>query len=349
MSDIHIRKVGRTGRITLARPEALNALTYEMCLEIDAALKAWARDTDVTMLVIDAEGDKAFCAGGDIAEMYAAGRAGDFDYGRRFWRDEYRMNARLCEFPKPVASFMQGFTMGGGVGVGGHGSHRVVGESAQIAMPECSIGLIPDVGGSLILSRASGRLGTYLGLTGARMGPGDAIHAGFADFYIPEAEWPALISALERTGEWAMIDKSGQTPPESPLKAKAAEIDANFGGERLRDVLNALDAADSPFAAESLAMLERNCPLSMGCTVEILHRLRGPGATIRRALETEYRFTSRCMEQGDFLEGIRAAIIDKDKSPVWSDDLRDLKQIRVTRMLMPLVAEKLTFAEEAGA
>lgn len=349
MSDIHIRKVGRTGRITLTRPKALNALTYEMCLEIDAALKAWARDTGVTMLVIDAEGDKAFCAGGDIAEMYATGRAGDFDYGRRFWRDEYRMNARLFEFPKPVASFMQGFTMGGGVGVGGHGSHRVVGDSSKMAMPECGIGLIPDVGGSLILSRAPGRLGTYLGLTGARMGPGDAIHAGFADCYIPESEWPALISVLERTGEWAMIDKSCEIPPESPLKDKAAEIDALFGGTTLRDVVNALDAADTEFAAETLKLIARNCPLSMGCTVEIQNRLRGPGATIRRALETEYRFTSRCMEHGDFLEGIRAAIIDKDKSPVWSDDLRDLKPTRVTRMLMPLVGEKLTFAEEAGA
>lgn len=349
MSDIRIRKVGRTGRITLTRPRALNALTYEMCLAIDAALRAWARDADVAMLVIDAEGDKAFCAGGDIAEMYATGRAGDFDYGRRFWRDEYRMNARLFEFPKPVASFMQGFTMGGGVGVGGHGSHRVVGDTSKMAMPECGIGLIPDVGGSLILSRAPGRLGVYLGLTGARMGPGDAIHAGFADCYIPEAEWPALISVLERTGEWAMIDKSCEAPPKSPLKDRAAEIDGLFGGERLRDVLNALDAADSAFATETLKLIERNCPLSMGCTVEMLNRLRGPGATIRRALETEYRFTSRCMEHGDFLEGIRAAIIDKDKSPVWSDDLRDLKQIRVTRMLMPLVGEKLTFAEEAGA
>ena len=117
MTDISIRKTGRAGRITLSRPEALNALTHDMCLAIDAALREWAADTDVAMLIIDAEGEKAFCAGGDIAEMYASGLRGDYEYGRRFWRDEYRMNARLFQFPKPVASFMQGFTMGGGVGV----------------------------------------------------------------------------------------------------------------------------------------------------------------------------------------------------------------------------------------
>ena len=127
MDDIWIRKEGRAGRITLSRPKALNALTYAMCRQIDAALIGWAGDPDVALVLIDAEGDRAFCAGGDIAEMYATGTAGDFDYGRRFWADEYRMNARLAEFPKPVASFLQGFTMGGGVGVGCHGSHRIVG------------------------------------------------------------------------------------------------------------------------------------------------------------------------------------------------------------------------------
>lgn len=347
MSDISIRKAGRTGRITLTRPGALNALTYEMCLAIDAALKDWAEDPDVAMLVIDAEGEKAFCAGGDIAEMYATGRRGDFDYGRRFWRDEYRMNARLFEFPKPVASFMQGFTMGGGVGVGCHGSHRVVGDSSRMAMPECGIGLVPDVGGSLILARAPGRLGEYLGLTGARMGPGDAIHAGFADYYIPEADWPALIARLEETGDWTLIDAAARPAPESPLKAQQAEIDDNFGGETLLDVLNALDAGDGEFAVGARKLLSRNSPLAMGATLEMIHRLRGPGGTIRRALETEYRFTARAMEHGDFLEGIRAAIIDKDKSPTWSDDLRGLKPARVSAMLRPLGDDGLTFEEDA--
>ena len=346
MSDISIRKTGRTGRITLTRPKALNALSYAMCMEIDAALKTWANDDDVAMLVIDAEGDKAFCAGGDIQEMYDTGKAGDFDYGRRFWRDEYRMNARMHEFPKPVASFLQGFTMGGGVGVGCHGSHRVVGETAQIAMPECGIGLVPDVGGSLILAQAPGRLGEYLGLTAARMGPGDAILAGFADYYIPEHDWPGLIAELEQTGDWNLIDEWASTPPPAQLEKMAPEIDATFGGETLRDILNALDNAGTEFAAKAKKQLSRNCPLSMGCAVQMIHRLRGPAATIRRALETEYRFTYRCMEHGDFIEGIRAAIIDKDRNPQWSDDLYDLKGLRVSQMLMPLGADALTFEEE---
>ena len=159
MSDIDIRVTGSAGRITLTREKALNALSYDMCMAIDAALKDWATNDAVKIVVIDARGEKAFCAGGDIAELYATGTKGDYDYGRTFWRDEYRLNARLSEFPKPIVSFMQGFVMGGGVGVGCHVSHRVVEDATQIAMPECGIGLVPDVGGSLLLARAPGRLG----------------------------------------------------------------------------------------------------------------------------------------------------------------------------------------------
>ncbi len=178
MTDIDIRQQGRAGRITLNRPKALNALTYDMIRAIEAALDAWRDDDAVKLILIDAIGDRAFCAGGDIADLYRTGTAGDFAYGQQFWRDEYRMNAKLAEYPKPVVSFLQGFTMGGGVGVGCHASHRIVGDTSQIAMPECGIGLVPDVGGSLILARAPGHLGEYLGLTASRMGPGDAIHVG---------------------------------------------------------------------------------------------------------------------------------------------------------------------------
>lgn len=350
--DIAIRKTGRSGRkigrITLQRPKALNALTWEMCLQIDAALKDWAQDDEVAMLVIDAKGERAFCAGGDIAEMYETGTQGDFDYGRRFWRDEYRMNARLFEFPKPVASFLQGFTMGGGVGVGCHGSHRVVGDTSMIAMPEVGIGLVPDVGGSLLLARALGRLGEYLGTTGARMGPGDAIHAGFADYYIPEENWPALIGALEETGDWEQIDAAALPPPTGPIAAAQPEIDRLFSGERLSDVLIDLRASEGDVAREALKLMSRNAPLSMACAIEMVHRLRGPAAEIRRALDLEYRFTFRAMEHGDFLEGIRAAIIDKDRNPNWRHGLDEVKAITVTQMLMPLGADKLTFEEEVS-
>ena len=183
--DIYVRRDGSAGRITLNRPEALNALTYDMCLAIEKALDEWREEPGVRLAIIEGEGERAFCSGGDIAEMYKAGTAGDYEYGRRFWRDEYRLNAKIAEWPKPVVSFLQGYTMGGGVGVGCHGSHRVVCESSRIAMPECGIGLVPDVGGSLILARAPGRLGEYLATTAARMGPADAIAAGFADMFVP--------------------------------------------------------------------------------------------------------------------------------------------------------------------
>lgn len=344
--EIDIRVEGRAGRITLNRPAALNALTHDMVRAIDAALIGWADDPAVALLVIDAAGDKAFCAGGDIADLYATGRAGDFAYGQGFWRDEYRMNDRLFRFPKPVVSLMQGFTMGGGVGVGCHASHRIVGDTSQIAMPECGIGLVPDVGGSLILARAPGRLGEYLGTTAARLGPGDAILAGFADFHIPEADWPALVAELVSTGDWEAVDRAARPAPPAPLREIAGQIDHFFAGETLRDIVNLLRAREADaFAADALARLARNAPLSMACTVEMVHRLRGQD-DIRRALDLEYRFTHRAMEHGDFLEGIRAAIIDKDRKPRWRHALDGVSGTDVARMLMPLGRDALTFPKE---
>lgn len=344
MADIDIRIDGKVGRITLSRPKAMNALTYQMCLEIEAALDAWAGNGSVEILLFDAEGDRAFCAGGDIADMYASGKRGDFDYGRKFWRDEYRMNAKLFEFPKPVVSLMQGFTMGGGVGVGCHGSHRIVGQSSQIAMPECGIGLVPDVGGSLILAAAPGRLGEYIGATGARLGAGDAIYAGFADYYVLESDWPALVSMLVDTGDVEQISAFSQLPPEAELKEQSDAIAYHFAGETLADILQSLKSEDTEFTAKALKSLGRNAPLSMACSVEMTHRLRG-ATDIRKALELEYRFTHRSMEHADFLEGIRAAIIDKDRTPVWKHSLDDTLYPQVAKMLLPLGADTLKFEE----
>jgi enoyl-CoA hydratase len=338
---IHIRVQGRAGRITLARPEALNALSYEMCAAIEAALDAWAADEAVALIVIDAEGDKAFCAGGDIAQMHATGMAGDYAYGRRFWADEYRMNAKLFHFPKPVVSLMQGFTMGGGVGLGCHASHRVVCETSRIAMPECGIGLVPDVGGSLLLARAPGRLGEYLGTTGTRMGPGCAIHAEFADYYIPREGWAALVAELCETGDWEAVDRAAHAAPDSPLAEAQAEIDRLFAGDGLRDVLNLLTRSEAPIAQDALEALQRNSPLAVACTIELVHRARMRD-TIEHALQQEYRFTYRAMEKGDFLEGIRAAIIDKDKSPRWRHASLDaVAATEVSGMLLPLGVDEL--------
>jgi len=346
--DIHIRKEGRAGRITLTRPKALNALSYEMCGAIEAALDTWHDDNEVALVLIDAEGDRAFCAGGDIQQLYDTGRAGDFGYGRRFWADEYRLNAKIARYPKPYIALMQGFVMGGGVGISCHGSHRVVCESTQVAMPECGIGLVPDVGGSLLLARAPGRMGEYLGTTGARMTMGDAIYFCFADVYVPQVKWNMMCAALVESGDPGVIDSYAETPPEGGLRAQQADIDAHFGGEGLHDILNSLRGDESDFASGALKAMGRSSPLSMACAVEMIHRLRGPGADIVRALGLEYRFAYRAMETGDFLEGIRAAIIDKDRDPHWKHGLDALPGTAVSQMLMPLGPDALTLEEETA-
>lgn len=341
MSDISIRTVGRAGRITLTRPQALNAMTYEMCLAIEAAIDAWATDDAVSCVVIDAQGDRAFCSGGDIAELYDTGTKGDFAYGRKFWADEYRLNNKLFSYPKPVVSFLQGFTMGGGVGIGCHGSHRIVGDSSQIAMPECGIGLVPDVGGSLMLALAPGRLGEYLGTTGTRMGADDAVYAGFADTYIPELKWPDLMGVLEETGDPAALETAAEPAEPGALRRDQPQIDRLFAGESLGDIARLLEAEDSDFAAATLKKLRRASPLSMACTVEMMHRLRGPTLTLPKALDLEYRFTYRAMELGDFLEGIRAAIIDKDRNPTWRHAGLDVPTADTAKMLQPLGQDAL--------
>ena len=348
MSDIDIRTSGRAGRITLTRPKALNALSYGMCMAIDTAMRNWRADDDVDLVILDAQGDRAFCAGGDVAELYATGTRRDYGYGRAFWRDEYRLNALIFEYPKPVISFLHGFTMGGGVGIGCHGSHRVVDETSRISMPECSIGLVPDVGGSLMLALAPGRLGEYLGTTGCRMGPGDAIVAGFADWFIPRARWPEVIELLEASGRAEVVADHARTPPDSALAELQSRIDAVFGGESLNDILNGLRNDDQEFSAHTLDIMTRNSPLSMACTVEMLHRLRGTNPTLRKALALEYRFTWRAMEHGDFLEGIRALIIDKDRNPAWQFANLDVPAVAVSRMLQPLGPDAPGFADTPG-
>ena len=345
MSDLETRIEGRAGRITLNRPDALNALTYEMVLAIEAAIDEW-RAADVDLIVIDAVGDRAFCSGGDISEIYARGIEGNAEYSQRFWRDEYRLNAKLFEYPKPVVSFLQGFTMGGGVGIGCHGSHRIVGETSRIAMPECGIGLVPDVGGSLMLTLAPGRLGEYLGVTGFRMGPADAIFAGFADHFIPEADWSDLKTRLV-AGDLDAI--AFRDPPRGPLPGMMSAIKTHFGGETLGDIYRSLIQDEDDFAQDTLKALRRNAPLAMACCVQIVRRLRSTDS-IRQTLDQEFRYTHRAVEQGDFLEGVRAAIIDKDRHPKWRHSgPQAVDSSDVSRMLMPLGAHKLDWSRMPAA
>lgn len=339
-ADIHIRREGRAGRITLTRAPALNALTWDMVRAIQTALSDWAANPDVAVVVLDAEGAKAFCAGGDVSDLYHAARAGDLEMGRRFWRDEYRLNATIFAYPKPVISFLHGYTLGGGVGVGCHGSHRIVNDTSRIGLPEVSIGLLPDVGSTLMLHLAPGRLGEYLGAMGVQMGPGDAIYAGFADHYIPD-DWDALKAQLCETGDVACVERAAAARPASDLEANQAQIDALFGGETLGDIARDLRADGGAFARTALERMARNAPLSMACAVEVMHRITSTMG-IERCLELEYRFTHRAFEHGDFLEGIRAMVIDKDKAPKWRHgDLEGVPSTAVAKMLMPLGKDAL--------
>ncbi|WP_316013422.1 enoyl-CoA hydratase/isomerase family protein [Roseobacter sp. HKCCA0434] len=346
MTDTLFRIEGRAGHITLNRPEALNALTHEQVLAIEAQLLDWREDDAVELVLIDGAGERAFCAGGDIQKLYETGRAGDFTYGRQFWADEYRLNALIWNYPKPYVAIMHGFVMGGGVGVSALGSHRIVTDGTQVAMPECGIGLIPDVGGSMMLGCAPGRLGEYLGTTGARMGPGDAIFATFADTYVPAERIEALKTALCTDGIDA-IEEFAEPAEKGPLQADMEKIDRHFGGETAMDIVRSLTHEGGAWEEAALAKMRKGAPLAVAAAVETIHRSRSLGR-MEDALALEYRFTARCMERGEFLEGVRAAVIDKDRDPQWAvARLEDLPQVRVTQMLMPLGADELTFPAPA--
>ncbi|WP_296420582.1 enoyl-CoA hydratase/isomerase family protein [Pseudooctadecabacter sp.] len=342
--DIVIRTEGRAGRMTLNRPKALNALTADMLVVAEQALDAWRKDDTVEVVIIDAVGEKAFCAGGDIADLYAQGIAGNHQFGRDFWRQEYRLNLKVATYPKPVVVFMQGFTMGGGVGLACHASHRIVGETSQVAMPECGIGLIPDVGGTFLLARGPGAVGAYLGLTGTRMNAADAIYATFADVMVPEAAWDALKTGLIDTADLAAIDAAKARADGGTLAGLQDQIDTHFDHSDLGQIATGLDATDSAFAASTIKRLAKGSPLAQACGLQAIRAAKG--GNVAAALQREYRFTSRATQQGDFLEGIRAQIIDRDFAPEWQHTTKDVPQADIDNMMAPLGADDWTMAED---
>lgn len=312
-SDVHVRVEGRVGRITLTRPQALNAVNQPIVDAMTEALLGWADDDTISLVLVDAEGEKAFSAGGDLAFVYRHGKAGDIKTPNRFWRDEYRLNALIDRYPKPYVAIMDGIVMGGGVGISAHGSHRIVTDNSMVAMPECAVGLVTDVGGSWLLRNAPGHMGCYLGLTGTRMKGEDAIYAGFADTYVHRVRLEDLKAALVAAGDVSAIGHFAEAPPPSVLATHQQAVDAIFSAASLPEILDRLRADSSEWAQKSLDAIEKGSPLS---AVMILATIRD-ATSMEVALRNEYRFVSRVLEHGDFLEGIRAIVIDKDRKPVW--------------------------------
>ncbi|GLZ40470.1 enoyl-CoA hydratase/isomerase family protein [Actinokineospora sp. NBRC 105648] len=311
MVEVLARVVNGVGRITLNRPRAINALTHAMVVEVDAALAAWAADDGVHAVVVDGAGERGLCAGGDIREVHAAALAGG-SAALAFWADEYRMNARIARYPKPYAAIMDGIVMGGGVGVSAHGSVRVVTERTRLAMPEVGIGLAPDVGGTYLLSRAPGELGTYVALTASTISGADAVHCGLADHLVTSDRLPELLAHLE-SGSLDLVGYA-VTPPPSRLAEQAGWIDVCFAVDTVEEILDRLAAHGQVAVAKEI---EAKSPIALKVTLAALRRAREL-PDVESVLVQEYRVSAACLRDHDLVEGIRAQVIDKDRDPRWS-------------------------------
>jgi enoyl-CoA hydratase len=321
--DLIARREGPAGIIRLNRPKAINAMTLEMSEGIDAALDRFEADPDVAVVLLEGAGERGLCAGGDIRGLYESSCAGG-DLGKRFWRQEYVMNARIARFPKPYVAFMDGLVMGGGVGLSGHARHRVVTEKTRLAMPEVGLGFFPDVGGTWLLSRSPGEIGAYFGLTGQTMNGPDAIHARFADAVVPSSKLPALREMLTKVRPGinsaevkALIEGFSTGETAGPVAAMQPRIDALFAHDRMEDIVAALTRDGSGLAQKTLKTLGEKSPRGMVVTLELL-RLARKAATLEECLVREYRAALEVFRSDDFREGVRAAVIDKDRNPKWS-------------------------------
>ncbi|WP_428395223.1 enoyl-CoA hydratase/isomerase family protein [Lichenicoccus sp.] len=304
------------GRITLNRPRALNALTLPMLHEFARCLDTWEADDGIRHVLIRGAGERGLCAGGDIRALCEAVKVGS-DLPERFFRAEYTLNARLARYPKPVTAIMDGLTMGGGIGIAGHVAQRVVTERSQLAMPETAIGFVTDVGGTYLLSRAPGELGTHLGLTGARMNARDAIECGFADLFVPLANLNDACAAPDRLADFAT------TPPSGTLTAQRGWIDRCYRYDRVEEILTALDEAPEHAAHEAASTIRRMSPTSLKVVLRALRTAPGLGG-LEPCLEMECGIARALMRpDSDFVEGVRAALIDKDRSPRWNPPTLD--------------------------
>ena len=316
--EVIARIEGSTGRLTLNRARALNALNADMCQAVTDALLAWKDDDGVGSVLIDHVGDRAFCAGGDIRVVARSG-AGDGAEARRFFWTEYRMNELLQRYPKPVVAIMDGITMGGGVGLSMPARYRVATERTVWAMPEGDIGLFPDVGGGWSLPRLPGQTGVWLALTGARLNAADCFELGVATTYRHSDQVPALKAAICAADAESLpaVLVARASPGEPLVRPRRKAIDGLFAHDTVEAIVAALEADGSDWALEQRRIIAAKCPATLKVALRLLRE--GAGRTsFAEEMEVEYRVAVRMIHRHDFIEGVRAVIVDKDNAPLWS-------------------------------
>ncbi|QHO76210.1 3-hydroxyisobutyryl-CoA hydrolase [Bradyrhizobium sp. CCBAU 051011] len=347
--DLIARKEGFAGIIRLNRPKAINAVTLEMFHDVDKALDVFEADPAIAVIVLEGAGERGLCAGGDIRALWESSKVKG-DLGKILWRDEYILNARIKKFPKPYVAFMDGIVMGGGVGLSAHSSHRVVTEKTKLAMPEVGLGFFPDVGGTWLLSQSPGEIGTYFGLTGQTMNGPDAIHAKFADTVVPSSKLPALREALTKVQPGTtsadvrkLIDGFSTGETAGPVAAQQAKIDALFSHDRMEDIVAALQRDGSDFAQATSQTLSEKSPRGMVVTLKLL-RLARKSNSLEECLVREYRAALEVFASDDFREGVRAAVIDKDRNPKWSPPrIEDVTPAMIAPYFAEIGADELKF------
>lgn len=321
-SFVRVHREGSVGRITLDRPRAINALDLGMIRDIAAALDAWEHDADIALVLLDGAGDRGLCAGGDVRGLYEQVVSGRADLTEIFFRAEYALNARIAEYPKRVVVYADGITMGGGIGLAGHAAVRVVTERSKLAMPETRIGFTPDVGGTWLLGRAPGRVGEYLALTGATMDAADAIYAGFADHLVRSEHLDdlrdAFVTRADPETPTELVLLFDETAPASALEAARPWIDAAFSADTVPEILERLRARPEPAAAATADLLAELSPTGLAVTLDAVRSARAL-PDLRAALAQEYGLVLWfATTQPDLPEGIRAQLVDKDRSPRWN-------------------------------
>ncbi len=347
--DLIARREGSAGIIRLNRPKAINAVTLEMFRDVDKALDAFEADPAVGVILLEGAGERGLCAGGDIRALYESAQVRG-DLGKILWREEYILNARIAKFPKPYVSFMDGIVMGGGVGLSAHSSHRVVTERTKLAMPEVGLGFFPDVGGTWLLAHSPGEVGTYFGLTGQTMNGPDAVYAGFADAVVPSGKLAALREAITRLRPGvtsaevkSLIDGFSTGETSGPVAAIEPQIDRWFGHDRMQDVIAALQQDGSELAQSTLKTLNEKSPRGMVVALKLL-RLARTSFALEQCLVREYRAALEVFASDDFREGVRAAVIDKDRNPKWSPArIEDVTPEMVAPYFAEIGADELKF------